>query len=114
MKGIATKRSSIQVAGTTSTGTGSQDKSKSVSREGRIKVKLVANKNHKNSSVTPGLDQGLNKLDSEVIRLSQIKDVRTSSVDTSQQNASVKQSSPKMSLGGRNERKLVMGTAGPS
>jgi len=71
-------------------------------------VKLVANKNPKNLSVTPGLDAESRQLDTDVVRLSQIKDVRTSSVDTSQQDRASGKQSPKRQ--GRNERKLVMAT----
>ena len=51
---VANKRNSIQMPGAL---TGQQHQSKSVSREGRLKVKLVAKSGVNTTSMTPGIGE---------------------------------------------------------
>jgi len=71
--GVATKRSSIQV------GSSSGQQSKSVSREGRLKVKLVT-RGVPNPSMTPSLDHATTQLEEDVSRLSSCNNNRAFSV----------------------------------
>ena len=90
---MANKRNSIQMPGQLVNATAGGQQSKSVSREGRLKVKLVHKNNVNNTSVTPGIDQD-----------------QMNGQNNGEGRINSGNQSPSMS---RNDRRLVMAT-GPS